>query len=183
MNSKFVLTSMEGRCGRGQVGRVVHFASGTRAMNAKTDASFDGKGQELLSDLLLAAAAGNRPISDVLLWLTSVEDETPVELLHDNGYPTNARAVRGIMNTADKARDGIYSTAQGMAVCLKSAATAEWVNARPNDTRPQFVPETFVTSTQTLYSLSKEGAGTAGPLVTALTAATIEAAEEHAARS
>ncbi|PPF38036.1 type IV secretory system conjugative DNA transfer family protein [Rathayibacter sp. AY1A3] len=160
-----------------------HFASGTRAMNAKTDAYFDGKGQELLSDLLLAAAAGNRPISDVLLWLTSVEDETPVELLHDNGYPTNARAVRGIMNTADKARDGIYSTAQGMAVCLKSAATADWVNARPNDTRPQFVPETFVTSTQTLYSLSKEGAGTAGPLVTALTAATIEAAEEHAARS
>ena len=34
-----------------------HFASGTRAMNAKTDAYFDGKGQELLSDLLLAAAA------------------------------------------------------------------------------------------------------------------------------
>jgi type IV secretory pathway TraG/TraD family ATPase VirD4 len=160
-----------------------HFASGTRTLNAKTDAYFDGKGQELLSDLLLAAAAGNRPISDVLLWLTSVEDETPVELLHDNGYPTNARAVRGIMNTADKARDGIYSTAQGMAVCLKSAATADWVNARPNDTRPQFVPETFVTSTETLYSLSKEGAGTAGPLVTALTAATIEAAEEHAARS
>lgn len=160
-----------------------HFASGTRALNAKTDAYFDGKGQELLSDLLLAAAAANRPISDVLLWLTSVEDETPVELLHDNGYPTNARAVRGIMNTAEKARDGIYSTAQGMAVCLKSAATADWVNARPNDTRPQFVPEAFVTSTETLYSLSKEGAGTAGPLVTALTAATIEAAEEHAARS
>ena len=160
-----------------------HFASGTRALNAKTDAYFDGKGQELLSDLLLAAAVGNRPISEVLLWLTSVEDETPVELLHDNGYPTNARAVRGIMNTAEKARDGIYSTAQGMAVCLKSAATADWVNARPNDTRPQFVPETFVTSTETLYTLSKEGAGTAGPLVTALTAATIEAAEEHAARS
>ncbi|KZX22562.1 type IV secretory system conjugative DNA transfer family protein [Rathayibacter tanaceti] len=36
-----------------------HFASGTPAMNAKTDAYFDGKGQELLSDLLLAAAAGN----------------------------------------------------------------------------------------------------------------------------
>ncbi|NQX10410.1 type IV secretory system conjugative DNA transfer family protein [Microbacteriaceae bacterium VKM Ac-2855] len=160
-----------------------HFASGTRALNAKTDAYFDGKGQELLSDLLLAAAVGQRPISEVLLWLTSVEDETPVELLFDNGYPSNARAVRGIMNTAEKARDGIYSTAQGMAICLKSAATADWVNARPSDTRPQFVPETFVTSTETLYSLSKEGAGTAGPLVTALTAATIEAAEEHAARS
>lgn len=32
----------------------------------------------------------------------------------------------------------------------------------------------------TLYSLSKEGAGTAGPLVTALTVATVEAAESYA---
>jgi hypothetical protein len=55
---------------------------------------------------------------------------------------------------------------------------------RPPKRHPsRFVPETFVTSIQTLYSLSKEGAGIAGPLVTALTAATIEAAEEHAARS
>ena len=35
-------------------------------------------------------------------------------------------------------------------------------------------------SRDTLYSLSKEGKGTAGPLVTALTAATVEAAEELA---
>ena len=35
----------------------------------------------------------------------------------------------------------------------------------------------------TLYSLSKEGQGTAGPLVTALTVAVVEAAEELAARS
>ena len=37
--------------------------------------------------------------------------------------------------------------------------------------------------TGTLYSLSKEGAGTASPLITALTAATIDAAEELAAQS
>jgi hypothetical protein len=60
---------------------------------SEDDAYFDGKGQELLFDLLLAAAAGDRPISDVLVWLTSVEDETPVELLHDNGYrPTLERS-------------------------------------------------------------------------------------------
>jgi type IV secretory pathway TraG/TraD family ATPase VirD4 len=52
-----------------------------------------------------------------------------------------------------------------------------------SDPRPQFNPKEFVLGTGTLYSLSKEGVGTAGPLVTALTAATIEAAEEHAAAS
>ncbi|KQQ10000.1 hypothetical protein [Rathayibacter sp. Leaf296] len=119
----------------------------------------------------------------MLLWLTSVEDETSVELLHDNGYPTNARAVRGVMNTAERARDRIYSTAQGMALCLKSAATADWVNARPNDTRPPFVSEKFDTSTERLYSLSEAGVVTAGPLVLSLTSATVEAAKEHTARS
>lgn len=51
------------------------------------------------------------------------------------------------------------------------------------DERRQFNPEAFVREGGTLYSLSKEGRGTAGPLVTALTVAVVEAAEELAARS
>lgn len=51
------------------------------------------------------------------------------------------------------------------------------------DLRPQFQPETFVRGGGTLYSLSKESRGTAGPLVTALTVAVVEAAEELAGRS
>ncbi len=69
-----------------------------------------------------------------------------------------------------------------MASCLKVRAIAAWVTPQGDalrDPRPQFDPVTFVRSTDTLYSLSKEGRGTAGPLVTALTAATIEAAEER----
>ncbi|MHA7220258.1 type IV secretory system conjugative DNA transfer family protein [Arthrobacter sp. MDT1-48-3] len=51
----------------------------------------------------------------------------------------------------------------------------------PNDLRPQFIPEEFIKGKHTLYALSKEGAGTAGPLVTSLTVATATAAEEYAA--
>ncbi len=51
----------------------------------------------------------------------------------------------------------------------------------PNDPRPQFIPEDFIAGKNTLYALSKEGAGTAGPLVTSLTVATATAAEEYAA--
>jgi type IV secretory pathway TraG/TraD family ATPase VirD4 len=47
----------------------------------------------------------------------------------------------------------------------------------------EFSPDEFVRTTGTLYSLSKEGRGSAGPLVTALTVAICEAAEEHAKRS
>ena len=71
-----------------------------------------------------------------------------------------------------------------MAACLANTAIEPWVNPTPDgDARPRFDPREFVTASGTLYSLSKEGVGTAGPLVTALTAAMIEAAEELAARS
>ena len=62
-------------------------------------------------------------------------------------------------------------------------AVARWVTPQPTDLRPQFQPKTFVREGGTLYSLSKEGLGTGGLLVTALTVAVVEAAEELAARS
>jgi type IV secretory pathway TraG/TraD family ATPase VirD4 len=49
--------------------------------------------------------------------------------------------------------------------------------------RREFDPHAFVRGAGTLYSLSKEGRGSAGPLVTALTVAVTEAAEDLAKRS
>jgi hypothetical protein len=70
-----------------------------------------------------------------------------------------------------------------MASCL-NRQVARWVTPQgPADNRPQFDPAAFVRSKGTLYSLSKEGKGTAGPLVTALTVTTVEAAEELAVHS
>jgi hypothetical protein len=71
-----------------------------------------------------------------------------------------------------------------MASCLTNRQVSRWVTPQgPADNRPQFDPAAFVRSKGTLYSLSKEGKGTAGPLVTALTVATVEAAEELAVHS
>ena len=47
-----------------------HFASGSRAPGARTDAYFDPAGQDLLAGLFLAAAFDRRPITDVYRWLT-----------------------------------------------------------------------------------------------------------------
>jgi type IV secretory pathway TraG/TraD family ATPase VirD4 len=158
-----------------------YFASGSRATDAKTDAFFDAAGQNLLAGLLLAAAVHGRPIRDVFTWLTDPLEEAPVRALRDGGYPLAAEAVLGVIQSTDKLRGSIYSTAQEMAACLKNTHVDAWINPRPgHDPRPQFHPETFVAGGGTLYSLSKEGAGTAGPLVTALTAATLEAATDLA---
>lgn len=158
-----------------------YFATGSRATDAKTDAFFDAAGQNLLAGLLLAAASAGRPIRDVFTWLTNPLEEAPVRALRDGGYALAAEAVLGVIQSTDKLRGSVYATAQEMAACLKNTYVDDWVNARPgHDPRPQFHPDAFVIGSGTLYSLSKEGAGTAGPLVAALTAATLEAATDLA---
>jgi hypothetical protein len=53
----------------------------------------------------------------------------------------------------------------------------------PGPGREEFDAHEFVRGTGTLYSLSKEGKGSAGALVAGLTVAVTEAAEELAKRS
>ena len=161
-----------------------HFASGSRDPGAKTDAYFDPAGQDLLAGLLLAAALDSRPITDVYGWLTRPTEEEPIGILRRGGYDLTADQVRGVITAPEKQRGGIYGTAQQMASCLTNRQVAAWVNPQGEpDLRPQFDPAAFVRDGGTLYSVSKEGRGTAGPLVTALTVAVVEAAEELAAGS
>lgn len=161
-----------------------HFAAGSRGPDAKTDAYFDPAGQDLLAGLLLAAALDGRPITQVHTWLTRPSDDEAVDILKTHGFTQTSNAVVGVINAPDKQRGGVYGTALQMASCLTNRQVAQWVTPQgAADTRPQFNPAEFVQSKGTLYSLSKEGKGTAGPLVTALTVATVEAAEELAVHS
>lgn len=161
-----------------------HFASGSRDPGARTDAFFDPSAQDLLAGLLLAAALDRRPITDVYRWLTRPTDDEPVSILKAGGYELTADQVAGVIFAPEKQRGGIYGTAQQMASCLTNRQVARWVTpAGLSDLRRQFSAESFVREGGTLYSLSKEGRGTAGPLVTALTVAVVEAAEDLAAAS
>ncbi|MFC0456226.1 type IV secretory system conjugative DNA transfer family protein [Arthrobacter liuii] len=161
-----------------------HFAAGSRAPGAKTDAYFDPAGQDLLAGLLLAAALDHRAITDVYTWLTRPTDDTAVEILRGHGFSLTADQVAGVIGAPEKQRGGVFGTAQQMASCLTNRQVSAWVTPHgAADTRPHFDPAGFVRDGGTLYSLSKEGRGTAGPLVTALTVAVVEAAEELAARS
>ncbi len=162
-----------------------HFASGSRAAGARTDAFFDSAGQDLLAGLLLAAAVDLRPITDVYRWLTRPTDDTPMRLVATAGFDLTADQLAGVIYAPDKQRGGIYGTAQQMASCLTNRQIAAWITPQGHhDPRRQLRAADFVQADGgTLYSLSKEGASTAGPLVTALTAAVAEAAEELASRS
>lgn len=80
----------------------------------------------------------------------------------------------------------MFGTALAMVTCLGNPVATRWVTPPPGPARTgrgrtrQFDPDRFVLSRDTLYSLSREGRGSAGALVTALTVAITQAAERAA---
>lgn len=160
------------------------FAAYGRDPGTKTDAYFDPEGEALLAWCLLAASAGGLPITQVYRWLSDPIDTEPADLLREAGHDLPAEHVDGVIRYPEKQRGGIYGTARKSVGCLVNPEVTRWVTPDPDQpNRPAFDPHEFVRTGGTLYSLSREGRGTAGPLVTGLTVATIEAAEQYATAS
>jgi type IV secretory pathway TraG/TraD family ATPase VirD4 len=158
------------------------FASCSREVGARTDAFFDTAGQNLVAYLLLAAALEQRPLTQVYLWLTSPNDDEPAVILREHGYAVIASALQAHINAPEKQRGGVFGTAQEMCSFMTNRQAMRWVVSDPQRPVPAFDPHAFAVSHDTLYSLSKEGKGSAAALVTALTLAVCEAAEERAKR-
>ena len=145
--------------------------------------------RELLATLLLAAAVGGGTLLDVYAWLADEATPIPGGLLREHGYDLLARTLRGTQDSPPDTRGSVYFTARAATACLRDGQITAWVTPpacnrashRPDDpgeTDPaggvagplvEFQPETFPTSRQTLYLLSKDEGGSAGPLVAALT--------------
>lgn len=150
----------------------------------KGDAYFEPEGEALLSQYLLAAACGGEDITAVRRWLQHKDDTTAVRYLHQAGQHPTGEALLATMRmsgVAGEQSEGIYGTARKMTRFLADQSILAWVTPQgPNDSRPRFRPEQFVTSTDTVFAFSKEGAGTARALTAALTVAVAEAGEAAA---
>ncbi|MFV0459913.1 MAG: type IV secretory system conjugative DNA transfer family protein [Actinomycetales bacterium] len=157
------------------------FAAGSRGEQARTDAFFDTAGRDLLAGLLLAAAGAHRPLTQVYEWLCEPGNDEPVDLLTDLGHPLTAASVAAAVTAPDKQRAGVYATAQQAVGFLTNVEAAQWFTAGAGSPRRQLNVRDLVRSGQTLYAISREGRGTLGPLVAALTVAVTEAAEKQAA--
>jgi type IV secretory pathway TraG/TraD family ATPase VirD4 len=125
---------------------------------------------ELLASLLLAAAVSGGSLLDVYGWLSEEASPVPGGVLRENGYPLLARALRGTQDSPAETRGSVYFTARAAAKCLRNPQITAWVTP-PDPDQPlvELAPETFPLSRQTLYLLSKDGGGSAAPLVAALT--------------
>jgi type IV secretory pathway TraG/TraD family ATPase VirD4 len=153
---------------------------------ASVDASQQGDfwskaGSNILSQLFLAAALGDRPITDVMTWLAFPADRTPLDVLRDHGFTAVAAQLKGTVEGPPETRDGIYETARQYAAALLNSEIAAWVT--PQKDVPEFRPSQFVTSADTLYLLSKDGGGGASALIAACADSVMRAATAQAERA
>ncbi|CQR61863.1 type IV secretory system conjugative DNA transfer family protein [Streptomyces leeuwenhoekii] len=153
---------------------------------ASVDASQQGDfwskaGSNILSQLFLAAALDERPITDVMQWLAFPADRTPLDILRDHKFTAVAAQLKGTVEGPPETRDGIYETARQYAAALLNSEIAAWVT--PQRAVPEFRPADFVTSTDTLYLLSKDGGGGASALIAACADSVMRAATAQAERA
>ena len=144
-----------------------HFAQEVRSSGG--DIFWPLAASELLSALILAAAVSGGTMADVHAWLTQPEAKAPVTALLNAGFAQSARSISSSQNGAKETRDSIYQTARIGARCLIDPQIMRWITPPSDPTIARFDPATFATTTDTIYLLSKDGAGAASPLVAGLT--------------
>ena len=158
------------------------FAAAGRDPGDRTDPFFDNTATDLIANFLLAAALDHLPITRVLTWTSQRSNPRAEVILRQHGELDSAEQVKSVQDLYAETKDSVYQTAATMISFLKNRSAKAWVQRTgPDDIRPEFRPEDFVRSSgDTMISLSREGIGSFGPIVAAMTSATIKAAETYA---
>jgi type IV secretory pathway TraG/TraD family ATPase VirD4 len=135
--------------------------------------------QELLTSLLLAAAASGRTLREVSRWLDDPGSPTGAELLDDAGYRALASSLRGAQHGAPETRDGIFQTARTAAKCLHDDEIMAWVTPPADRRLPAFDPSRFAGTRDVLYLIT-ESRSAASPLIAGLTDTAMRAGRRRA---
>jgi type IV secretion system protein VirD4 len=178
-----------------------HFIATVGGGSDRADPYFTPASSRLLAQHLLAAAAATpaRSLRDVRGWLAT-RDEAPADLLDDAGLGEVATSLRATMEAPPEQRGGLYETALTALGPLEIETVARyvtpphtWSGGAPRaKTITEFDPWQFYAGytpspspdgrpRDTLYLLTKEGAGTAAPVVAALVDRLLKTAAEIAA--
>jgi type IV secretory pathway TraG/TraD family ATPase VirD4 len=145
-----------------------HFIQEVRGERGQRD-FWTSAAHDLLTSLLLAASLSGRSLVDVYEWLNDPVIATPSELLRSHGELAAAASLQGRQHGAPETRDGVYETARTAAQCLRDSRIMAWVCPPVPRSLTEFDAGYFSSTRDTVYLLSKDGAGAAAPLVAALT--------------
>lgn len=152
------------------------------------DPFFGPEAGSLLTAMIMAAAVGDVPVTEISRWLKYPEggpgiDTNPAQILRAHGYTDAADDIDSVVVMVPETRDGIFAGARSAVRWMRNPEFTRWVMP-PADGEdvPQFSAADFVRSTQTIYLLSKDGPGSAralvGSMAAAIHAAGMDLAEE-----
>ena len=122
----------------------------------------------------------HRAVTAVYRWVTNDRDDTPVSHLKDAGHLDLSAAAESTMHLPDRQRAGVFGTAAKIVAWMADPRLRAWV-VEPQDGRPRLDVAALLDegSGASLYSLSKEGVGSAGALTGALTTTFLTEAERR----
>lgn len=177
---------------------VDHFMATVGGGNDRADPYFTPAAERLLSQLVLAAAICQGSLRDVQQWLVT-QDREPIEILTAAKQVSTAAGLTGLLDAPEGQRGGVFETALTALACLESEAVARYVTPPWTWTEPPTDPTAFLefdpwrfligydagpdgapSPHDTLYALTREGAGTAAPVVAALVDALFRTAADAA---
>ncbi|MBF6176034.1 type IV secretory system conjugative DNA transfer family protein [Nocardia blacklockiae] len=172
--------------------------SAAQAATAKKDDYFDGGAQELLALYLFAAARARGDLLHAAQWLSSDQDQTPALILRSKGHAQAASRILDAQSLYARQRDGLYDMARRYLNTLSDEGYARLItppvrkrftvyeadtgivvqaDLEPtiNHHLPEFKPDEFVDSSNTLFALSQKGPDSATALTAALVGQVLEA--------
>jgi type IV secretory pathway TraG/TraD family ATPase VirD4 len=152
----------------------------------RRDPFFHAAGEQVLTGTLLAAALDpTASLREVVEWLQHGRRDAIIAL-DTAGADTEAADLHAALSGADVTAKGIFQTARTATKALTSQRILRWVTPphtwrEPGPDLPELDPWTILDHTpSTLYLLSKEGAGTAAPVVAAIVDRLLDTAERTA---
>ncbi len=120
-------------------------ASGSSAKGTTNEHHWRERSTALLAPLLHAANVTSKPITQVLTWVLRGELESARQALQAHGAQIAADVLAGIVKTDERERSSILSATAGVLAAYNADAT------RRNAAHPNFDPDAFVSSTETIY--------------------------------
>ncbi|WP_219414179.1 type IV secretory system conjugative DNA transfer family protein [Pseudonocardia nigra] len=151
----------------------------------RRDPFFHAAGEQVLIGTLLAAALSGGTLRDVLDWLQQGRRDA-ITALDRAGAGMEAADLEASLGGAEVTTKGIFQTARTATKALTSERILRWITPpatwrEPGTDGDELDPWTVLAHAQrgpaTLHLLSKEGAGTAAPVVAALVDRILEVAE------
>ncbi len=155
-------------------------ASTRKASDRGGDSQFDTAGRDMLAYFFYAAALEHEPLSQVFAWIARAEGYDVQQILARHGKTGPSSTIEGILSWPDKTKGSVYATAQRMASALADDDLLAWTDTMGIR---RFDPAEFITGTDTLVLLSKDGEGSGGAILTALIRAICKTAETAAQRN